>query len=265
MTHRLRTSCRLSFTVAVPTPMTLMLRLRRHPDQWVEEETFDLAPRVAVSELMDSFGNPMQRLVAPVGDFVVSTSAQVVVAEPPLGTPAAGFVEVPELPGAVLPYLLPSRYCESDRFGNMATDIVADAPAGFAQVAAITNWVHDNVRNVPLSSTYPVSAVEVNERREGVCRDLAQISIALCRSLCIPARLVVGYLHKLKPQDLHAWFEAYVGSRWYAFDPTNPDDREPRITLAHGRDSADVAVYNQYGPLLLPDDMQVTVTALAPA
>jgi transglutaminase-like putative cysteine protease len=57
-------------------------------------------------------------------------------------------------------------------------------------------------------------------RGEGVCRDLAHIGVALCRSISIPARLVVGYLYGLYPMDLHAWFEAYVGGRWYTFDPT---------------------------------------------
>jgi transglutaminase-like putative cysteine protease len=174
-------------------------------------------------------------------------------------------VEVPELPDDVLVYLLPSRYCESDRFGDMATEIVAEHQVGYAQVAAITTWVHDNIRNIPGSSTFPVSATEVNNRREGVCRDLAQIGIALCRALCIPARLVVGYLHGLEPADIHAWFQAFVGGRWYTFDPSSSLSRSgPRIAIAHGRDSTDVAIYNQYGPLLLPDAMTVTVEEREP-
>jgi transglutaminase-like putative cysteine protease len=114
-----------------------------------------------------------------------------------------------------------------------------------------------------LSSTYPVSATEVNQRGEGVCRDLAHMGIALCRALVIPARLVVGYLHELEPMDIHAWFEAYVGGEWYSFDPACPDSREPRIAIAHGRDATDVAIYNQYGPMLLPRDMQVSVEKMA--
>ena len=172
------------------------------------------------------------------------------------------FVEVPDLPNDVLVYLLPSRYCESDRFGNMAVEIAGESPAGYAQVVAISEWVRSNVKNIAGSSTYPVSAIEVNERREGVCRDLAQICIALCRALCIPARLVVGYVHALVPMDIHAWFEAYLGGRWYTFDPTTIEGGGLRIAIAHGRDSTDVAIYNQYGPLLLPNDISVTVDEL---
>ena len=119
--------------------------------------------------------------------------------------------------------------------------------------------MRDHIRNTPLSSTYPVSATEVNERGEGVCRDLAQISIALCRALCIPARLVVGYLHELEPMDIHAWFEAFVGGKWYTFDPSVANTKGARIAIARGRDATDVAIYNQYGPLLLPTNMQVSV------
>jgi transglutaminase-like putative cysteine protease len=243
----------------MPTPMVFMLRPRSGPTQWVAREDYRISPSVQVVEITDGFGNLCQRLVAPVGRFEIYTSAEVMVEDQPSLAKDAPFVEVPELPHDVLEYLLPSRYCESDRFSDMATEIVGESQSGYAQVAAITSWVHSNIRNVPGSSTYPVSAVEVNDRREGVCRDLAQISIALCRALCIPARLVVGYLHALEPMDIHAWFQAFVGGRWYTFDPTNPAGHGPRIAIAHGRDSTDVAIYNQYGPLLLPDTMTVIV------
>ena len=195
--------------------MILMLRPRSGPSQWVTREDYRLTPLVEVSEVTDTFGNLSQRLIAPVGEFEVYTSAEVIVENESLRTEAGWFVEVPSLPHEVLVYLLPSRYCESDRFGDMAAEIASESQSGYAQVAAITNWVRSNIRNIAGSSTYPVSAIEVNERREGVCRDLAQISIALCRAICIPARLVVGYLHRLEPMDIHAWFEAFLGGRWW--------------------------------------------------
>lgn len=258
----LRASCELSFDVEIPTPMVFMLRPRSNPVQWVAAEEYHLSPSLRVIEFADGFGNLCQRLVAPVGDFHIRTTAEVLVtqATPVTGNP--GFIEVPALPEAVLQFLLPSRYCESDRFGTMAMEIVADSPMGYAQVQALTDWVRTNIRYAPLSSTYPVSAAEINERGEGVCRDLAHVGIALCRALCIPARLVVGYLHQLEPMDSHAWFQAYVGGEWHTFDPVFNDGLGLRIAVAHGRDAADVAVYNQYGPLLLPKGMQVSVDKL---
>lgn len=257
-------TCTLWFDVLEPTPMVFMLRPRSGPGQWVAREEYQLAPAVPVVEIVDGFGNLCQRLVAPVGAFTVSTSADVMLVEQAAVPKDATFVEVPRLPGDVLAYLLPSRYCESDRFTDMAAEIVGDREPGFEQVEAITKWVRATVRYTPGSSTYPVSAVEVNKRGEGVCRDLAQLAIALCRALCIPARLVVGYLHELEPMDIHAWFEAFVGDAWYTFDPTMGRTGGGRIAIAHGRDAADVAIYNQYGPLLLPVDMRVVVEERSP-
>ena len=253
----------ISFEVAVPTPLIFMLRPRSNATQWVAEEEYKVVPAVEVNEFTDGFGNFCQRMVAPIGEFSVRTSVEVRVPGSNDRATGAGFVTVAELPDDVLAFLLPSRYCESDRFGDMAFDIVANQALGYEQVVAITRWVHGAIRNTPLSSTYPVSAVEVNQRGEGVCRDLAHLSIALCRALCIPARMVVGYLLGLRPMDIHAWFEVYIGGQWVTFDATCPDDIGSRIVIAHGRDAADVAIYNQYGPLLLPNDMVVTVAQIS--
>jgi transglutaminase-like putative cysteine protease len=239
--------------------MVFMLRPRSGPTQWVAGEEYRLSPSVQVVEFTDGFGNLCQRLVAPVGDFRINTSADVMVASQPSVPDFAPFIEVPELPDRVLGYLLPSRYCESDRFGDMATELVAGREPGYDQVVAITDWVRETIRYTPGSSSFPVSAIEVHGRGEGVCRDLAHMGIALCRALCIPARLVVGYLQNLEPMDIHAWFEAFVGGRWYTFDPISAEVVGARIAIAHGRDATDVAIYNQYGPLLLPREMQVTV------
>ncbi len=239
--------------------MVFMLRPRSDDVQWVRKERYQLEPTPRLRETTDSFGNLCQRLVAPVGRFEVRTEAEVLVSAPQRPDPHAGYVPVAELPDECLIYLLPSRYCESDRFTEMAHSVVADCAPGFAQVAAITAWVRENISNEPLSSPYPVSAVEVNARRKGVCRDLAQMTISLCRAICIPARMVVGYLHELQPMDIHAWVEAYVGGRWCTFDPAVPQDSAARIAIARGRDATDVAIYNQYGPLLLPDAMHVWV------
>lgn len=259
----LQASCAMSFDVQVPTPLVLMLRPRSGSGQWVAREDYRLAPAVEVEEFTDGFGNLCQRLVAPVGDFQIHTSAEVMVTRTPPLPRFAPFVEVPNLPDHALGYLLASRYCESDRFGDLAQEIVGGAVPGRDQVLAITRWIHGTIRYTPGSSTFPVSASEVVNRGEGVCRDLAQVGIALCRALCIPARLVVGYVAGLEPMDVHAWFEAYVGQRWHPFEATPSAPEGPRIAIAHGRDATDVAIYNQFGPPLLPYDMRVEVKQLS--
>ena len=255
----LRASCELSFEVVEPTAFVFMLRPRSIKNQWVAYEEFYLSESIQAKEYSDSYGNLCQRLVAPCGDFHIHTAAEVLVSlqePPPFKAP---YVNVKDLPDEVLHFLLPSRYCESDRFHEMAIEIVGDVSPGISQVEEITNWVRRNVKYTLDSSPYPVSAIEVNSKRVGVCRDLAHICIALCRSLCIPARMVVGYLYKLRPMDIHAWFEVYINGQWYTFDPTEQAMPEARITIAHGRDASDVAIYNQYGPMVIPNDMRVVV------
>lgn len=141
----------------------------------------------------------------------------------------------------------------------MATSITAGQQLGYDQVAAIEAWLRATIRYEPDSSGIPMSAVEVNSRQSGVCRDLSHLGIALCRSLSIPARLVVGYLYDLDPMDLHAWFEAYVAGRWYTFDARQSEPKGGYVVIGYGRDAADVAVYNQFGPAVYPSTQNVRV------
>lgn len=255
----LRTSCELAFDITVPTPFVLLLRPRSGAQQWIAREEYRLVPSVPAFEFTDDYGNLCQRLIAPPGAFAVRTAAEVSTADYVDQSPGAPFVEIQNLPDAELRYLLPSRYCESDRFGQMATEITAEYRLGYDQVAAIVTWIRTTIRYQPGDSDIPVSALEVNSRETGVCRDLAHLGIALCRSLSIPARMVVGYLYGLEPMDLHAWFEAYVGGRWYTFDATQAKLKGGYVAIGYGRDAADVAVYNQFGPPVYPTAQQVRV------
>lgn len=258
----LSTGCDISFDVGTPTPFILMLRPRSGQHQWVARESYTIKPSVPVFEYTDTYGNLCQRLIAPPGDFSIRTSADIMTADQIDVNPGAPFEEIQNLPNDVLTYLLPTRYCESDRFIDLGREIVSGVAPGYDQVSAIENWIRRNIRFNPDSIHFQLSAVEVNQQQEGVCRELAHLGIALCRGLCIPARMVVGYLHGLKPMDFHAWFEAFVGGRWYTFDPTQPGPRGGRVTIAYGRDAADVAVFTQFGPALYPKEMSVRVEKL---
>lgn len=247
----------LAFDIVVPTPFVLMLRPRSGAQQWISREEYRLTPTTPVFEFTDGYGNLCQRLVAPPGPFAIHTAAEVRTADRLDRAPGAPFMEVQHLPDDVLVYLLPSRYCESDRFGIMASALTAEQRPGYDQVATIEAWLRASIRYIPGSSDQPLSAIEVNAQQYGVCRDLAHLGIALCRSISIPARMVVGYLHGLVPMDLHAWFEAYVGGRWYAFDPTQPELQGGYVAIGYGRDAADVAVYTQFGPAVYPSRQTV--------
>ena len=255
----LRTSCDLAFDIKMPSPFVLMLRPRSGAQQWIEREEYRIEPSVPVFEFTDNYGNLCQRLTAPPGEFSVHISAEVRTADYVDQGFGAPFVDIQNLPDAVLSYLLPSRYCESEVFGQMATEITAGQKPGYDQVAAIVTWLGDNIRFRPGSSDISVSATEVNSSQVGVCRDFAHLGITLSRSLSIPARMVVGYLYGLEPMDLHAWFEAYVGGRWYTFDATQAELKGGYVAVGYGRDAADVAIYNQFGPPVFPMTQSVRV------
>lgn len=258
----LRTRCEMHFEVEIPTPFILMLRPRNTGGQWITRETYSIQPSIPLREFSDAYGNFCQRLVAPPGGLTIQTGAIVHTPKYLEIAPGAPFVDVECLPDDVLTYLFPSRYCESDRFLDLSHEIVGDIRPGYDQVAKIQQWLRENIAFNSNSPYFQMSAIGVNQAGEGVCREIAHLGIALCRSLCIPARMVVGYLHGLEPMDFHAWFEAYVGGRWYAFDATQPEPKGGRVIVAYGHDASDVAIYSQFGPALYATRMLVDVDLL---
>lgn len=255
-------SCSLEFNPSVATPFLLMLRPRSGMQQWVSSEQYTLLPSVPAVEFTDPFGNLCQRLVAPSGPFSIRTSAVIQAADVADVAPGAPFIEVQQLPVETLPFLLPSRFCESDRFGEMAASLTRGCTPGYDQCSAIVDYIRHTLQYRPGTGQQIFSATEVNQNSHAVCRDMAHLGIALCRAISIPARMVVGYLHTLQPMDMHAWFEAYVGYRWYTFDPTQLNLHGARVAIAYGRDAADVAVYTQFGDPVDLERMDVSVKQL---
>jgi transglutaminase-like putative cysteine protease len=259
---RVRASCDIELLLEVETPLLLMLRPRSSTSQWISNESYTFSHPIAVSEYTDIFGNLCQRLVAPAEQFNIHSAVEVETSQRMDVAPGAPFVSVQNLPVEVLSYLVPTRYCESDRLGPVAANIVGNSLLGYDQVAAISNWIRANISYEPGTSDIPLTADAVRRQGTGVCRDLAHLGIALCRGISIPARMVVGYLSALEPMDLHAWFEAWVGGRWYTFDPTQQELDNPRIAIAYGRDAADVAIYHQFGPLPITSAVHVRVESI---
>jgi transglutaminase-like putative cysteine protease len=246
---RLDAGCEMTLTADAPTPMIAMLRPRSGLKQWVASDSYELEPRVPVVEYVDVFGNLCQRLVAPKGSFRIRVNTVVETADEIAVSPGAPATDVDALPDDTLQYLLPSRYCPSDRLDDKAQEIVQGKKPGYDQVEAIRAFIHDTLEYKYGVSDGSTGALETLNDGAGVCRDFSHVGISLTRALHIPARVVVGYLHKLDPMDMHAWFQAFVDGRWYTFDATQPQPRGGRIAVAYGRDAADVALFTEYGPV----------------
>lgn len=257
-------TCQLEYQLAEDVPVIFMLRPRSGWAQWIIREEFHIHPQVPVIEFTDVYGNLCQRTVMPPGTFKVSVSYRVKVADTADADLLAPIMQAQHLPTDLLHYLLPSRYCQSDELSELALSIIEDAPPNYLQVARIRTWAHHHIRYELGSSNSSTTALDTIQTRRGVCRDLAHLCIALCRAINIPARMVVGFLHDLNPMDLHAWFEAYIGGRWYTFDATEDITRGNRIVVAYGRDAADVALASMFGNFTM-QNMQVNVTPVSEA
>ena len=241
--------------------MVAMLRPRSGTAQWVISERYEVQPWVPATEYVDGFGNLCQRYTVPQGKATIAVESEVEVSDQLTVDFHAPYTPITLVPDAALVYLLQSRYCPSDKLEDEARAVVQGTAPGYAQVERIRQWIHDNHEYRYGVSQESTDAIDSMKARAGVCRDFAHIGVALCRSLKIPARVVVGYLHELDPMDLHAWFEAFVGGRWYTFDATQAQPRAGRIVVAYGRDIADVAFLSNYGPMEVTE-MKVSVEKL---
>lgn len=246
---RLKAGCEIKLSAKAPTALVAMLRPRSGPDQWVASEKYELYPFVHANDYVDGFGNLCQRMIAPAGPFTIRTEVEVETAESILINRAGPPTPPERLPDDTLVFLLPSRYCPSDRLRALAAEVVVGERQGYDQVDAIVAWIREHIEYKYGVSNESTSALETIQDEAGVCRDFAHIGVSLCRALHIPARMVVGYLYKLDPMDLHAWFEAFIADRWYTFDATQAEPRGGRITLAYGRDAADVALITELGDI----------------
>lgn len=244
-----------------PAPVSVLLMLYTHPDQaplLKKPEKLVVEPALPVIEFTDWFGNHAARIVVPAGkvrflyDNVIQDSGE---HEPKIE--GARLHPVDELPNECLRFLLASRYCEVDRMSDMAWDLFGKTPPTWERVQAVMDWVHGNVEFGYQYARSTKTAYEVCSERQGVCRDFMHLAVTLLRALNVPARYATGYLGDIGvppapfPMDFSAWFEVYMGGRWYALDARHNEPRIGRVLQARGRDAADVALTTSFGPLML--------------
>ena len=251
----MRVGCEFIYEVIATTTMTVQVRPRSDARHQLVSETWSTSPQLAVDEYVDLYGNPVKRLVMPVGELVLRYDAICAVpdeADPDgSGTPQ---LPVDQIPGELLHFTLPSRYCLSDELVGTAWELFGQTETGWARVQAICDWVHDNIHFQYGTSNPLTTAVDVFKSRTGVCRDFAQLAVSFCRAMNIPARYVFGYLPDIyvplpqEPMDFAAWMEVWLGDRWWTFDPRNNARRVGRVLIGRGRDALDVAMLTTFGP-----------------
>ncbi len=156
-------------------------------------------------------------------------------------------VPISEIRFNKIPYLFPSRYCQSDRLWRLAMKMFGTIEHPYDQVKAISDWIFENIDYLYGATNVETSAFDTVTQRAGVCRDFAHLGIAFCRALSIPARYFTGYACRMEPQDFHACFEACIGNRWFVFDPTRLAPLNGLVRISTGRDAADASVATIFG------------------
>lgn len=248
---RIRVCNSLHYVLRPPVTMLLNFRARSSGSQTVLSERLEIMPFVQ-SELIVSQPeqNRFDRLQIMNGEnLTINYEVEVETNHEMLDFENLSKALPATLDQAIMPFLFPSRYCQSDLLARLAWQKFGHISAPYNQVLEITRWIHETVEYLPGETTSSTSAYDTVTQCAGVCRDFAHLGIALCRALTIPARYYTGYAHRLEPPDFHACFEAFIGGHWVLFDPTELSSPDGLVCIGTGRDAADVSVCTAYGTL----------------
>ncbi len=269
----LQIGCRLALHCEEATPLLALV----HPHPSLREdlagpERIALEPDRGFEVLADLAGNRWSRWLAPAGvshfrfDATVTRPDQT-----DLVVPTAPRCAVERLPIDTYRYLNASTYCDTAALMDLAWQTFPVQQGGWALVQDICDWVHGRIR-------FDYQAVHVDKTAShtlrdgaGVCRDFAHLAISLCRCLNIPARYCTGYLGYTgiprgeAPVDFSAWFEAFLGDRWYVFDARHNFPRSGRVLIGRGRDAGDVPFLRSFGVHQLLGMEVITEALPAPA
>jgi transglutaminase-like putative cysteine protease len=247
-------------------PSTLILNVQpfKGGGQVVTEEYFCMSPELKMTEMNAVAGEKRYQVIEIPETGNVSIDYKAVVENTVNIIPGNQLddVLISVMPAAVLPYLNPSRYCQSDKLYKFAYNKFGKIENAFQKVMAIRDWIYKNVEyggyTTPQTSAYDTITEQI-----GVCRDFAHLGVALCRALTIPARYFTGYAYQLQPPDFHACFEAYVGGYWVIVDATKLVPINGLIKIASGVDATDTAFASIFGNLMF-QRMEVNVKSLSP-
>jgi len=250
-----RVGCNIHFECESSATLILLVNPRFDEARPIRQEKLDFGTATKSETFTDSDGNVAYRVILATGLNEIQHDALVEV--PTSSDKSEPFGDAPSvatLEPAFLRYLLPSRYCDSDRLFVFAREKFGHFYDAGERVQAISDWVHTNIEYRFGSGRPDISAAQIIDRGYGVCRDFAHCTIALCRALNLPARYVTGHLPDIghvdpgSPMDFHAYSEVYLGGRWHVFDARYNEPRIGRIKIAHGLDAVECAFASVYGP-----------------
>jgi transglutaminase-like putative cysteine protease len=251
----LRVGCSLTYESTGAATLLLNLKPRPNRNHSVVFEALALGDNLPSNEFSDSHGNQVLRIQLAPGTNHIRHDAIVAVSSGPDNhdLPPGSPLTPADLPPDFFRYILPSRYCDSDKLTNFAWEKFGHVEHGLPRVTAISQWIHDNIEYRYMSGRTDLSAWDILQRGYGVCRDFAHLAIALNRTFNLPARYVTGHMPDIgvpdpeNHMDFHAYAEVYVGGHWFTTDARFHTPRIGRIKISCGQDAVDGAFSTIYG------------------
>jgi transglutaminase-like putative cysteine protease len=260
---------RTSFNEARMTPLTL-------PTQITLESRVEAGRGVPVWTYCDYWGTYVSvfEITEPHRDLTITAKATVETNDSPGEAPLPWEDLRQQAAGSrLLEYLLTTPLTTvTPAVAAIVLDALRDAdPVTAAE--EISARVRTQVGYMPGITGVRTNAQEAWDQGQGVCQDLAHVTVALLRAAGLPARYVSGYLHpnpvatigQTAVGESHAWVEYWTGS-WRPLDPTSGAPvRERHVVVARGRDYADIpplkGIY--HGAPASASSVTVEVTRLA--
>jgi transglutaminase-like putative cysteine protease len=256
---RLAIDVLLDYSLPVESDVLLQVEVAAMTDQRIVAERLTVTSPERLRAISGEESVGQRTWAAGIDRFTAHYTATVDIDRP---RPMLDGLDAPparDLPGLVLPYLLPSRYIESHLFETFVARQFGRF-AGGAKVIAMRDWIAREMAYVSGASDGNTTAADSFVRREGVCRDYAHLMAAFARAALIPARLVSVYAPKVTPPDFHAVVEVWLDGHWHLVDATGMADATEMARIGVGRDATDIAFMTVFGTATLIEQ-RVSVTA----
>lgn len=243
---RLRIEVDLDYSLEHAADVLLQVEVAALPDQRIVAEALTLWSDVPIHAVPGEDGVGQRCWVHAEGRMSASYRATVDVAREAVRLADYAATPVRLHDGALVPYLLASRYCQADRFVGFVEREFAGLSGG-AMAAALTEWVHGSLRYRANASDGSTTALDTFATRSGVCRDYAHLLVALARAGGIPARCVSAYAPGVDPPDFHAVAELWLDGDWRLVDATGMASCSDLARVCVGRDATDIAFMTTFG------------------
>jgi len=259
---RLKVEARLAYHMPLQADVLLAIEGAQMPEQRLVNDLLTVTAAEPLRTVRGDDGIGRRTWATAQGDFLAEYTGIFDVERVARSLVGLPISSRPDLPAHVIPYLWPSRFCQSDRFVSFVTREFGELEGG-AKIDAMAQWIYRNIDYRLGASHGTTSAVDSFVAHEGVCRDFSHVMAAFARAAGIPARLVSAYAWKLEPPDFHAVVDVWLDGDWHLVDASGLAPVEGLVRVAVGRDATDISFMTIFGYAELVSQ-EVCVTRLAP-